>query len=347
MSSFSTNHRSSSSISRISLLIFVFLAIQLFIFFNQQDAEGQTWLQKSSAENNPQRPPIDATGNVQTGTEERLRSRLDTEEGYQQNGGEVFALPITALDVHTSSHIAPALTGQEYEIVSEIQTRVACIIPYTGTSLPAWFDAFAFSAYSSSPLFDFLIFVTEIPLRDLPPNVKIIQITKRNLYERIARLQNNEEAADIFEKNVASIQNLIDKFPYVLVEFKPCLGTLFADYLEEYSHWGLADLDLIVGEMHKIITPQMLNKYDIYTSSFGDSYRIYLRGQLTIHKNNPIINNLWRKCDHLSNLSKRLDIFSVNNNEGKSWSFHSSEGCYSSIAGKNIMKYRVKMKKIL
>ena len=208
-------------------------------------------------------------------------------------------------------------------------TRVACIIPYTGKSLPSWFDSFAFSAYSSTSLFDFLIFVTEIPQRELPPNVKIIRIEKNDLYERIAKLDSDEDSADFYENTVNSVKLLIENHPYALVEFKPCLGIIFADYLKEYSHWALADLDLLIGNMHKIITLEILNQYDIYTSSFGDSTRMYLRGQLTIHKNNPNINNLWRDCDHLSHLSSRLKIFSANHQ----WRFESAEGCYSSVAG--------------
>lgn len=212
--------------------------------------------------------------------------------------------------------------------------RVACIIPYIGESLPVWFDAFAFSAQFSAPLFDFLILVTEDLQREVPANVKIIRVSSDDLSERIARLNRVEFSIESisFIESKHSISKLIEFFPYVLVEFKPCLGVLFADFIESYSHWALADLDILVGSMQKLINRQMLKDYDIYTSSFGDNSRFYLRGQLTIHKNNAYVNNVWRNCDHLGNLNARLDNF--RRSGFKKWGFQSAEGCYSSVAGR-------------
>ena len=42
--------------------------------------------------------------------------------------------------------------------------------------------------------------------------------------------------------------------------------------------------------------------------SFGDQYRAYLRGQLTIHKNEFKVNRVWRGCSHLINYSDRLEV---------------------------------------
>ena len=218
----------------------------------------------------------------------------------------------------------------------EMNMRVACIIPYIGESLPVWFDAFAFSAQFSAPLFDFLILVTEDLQREVPANVKIIRISTDSLSERIARLSIVEFSRKSFMESKHSISKLIDFFPYVLVEFKPCLGILFADFVESYSYWALADLDILVGSMHKLINRQMLEEYDIYTSSFGDNSRFYLRGQLTIHKNNAYVNNVWRNCDHLSDLNGRLEHF--RSSGYKKWGFQSAEGCYSSVAGRQRQK---------
>jgi hypothetical protein len=37
----------------------------------------------------------------------------------------------------------------------------------------------------------------------------------------------------------------IASYPYCLVEFKPALGHIFADYLQDYTHWGCYDLDIL------------------------------------------------------------------------------------------------------
>jgi hypothetical protein len=223
----------------------------------------------------------------------------------------------------------PYHSAQDFK--NEFSTRVACIIPYIGSSLPVWFDAFAFSALSSSPMFDYLIFVTEVPTRELPSNVKIIRISSTNFYERIARLDQSDISEYTFRQNMLSVEMLMTLFPYALVEFKPCLGVLFSDYLSTYSHWALADLDVLVGKMHTIITPRIINQYDIYSSSFGDNFRLYMRGQLTIHKNNKYVNNAWRGCHHLSHLTQRFKAF--RDSGFKVWEFQSAEGCYSSVVG--------------
>ena len=225
----------------------------------------------------------------------------------------------------------PILRMSEERSVVRVQKRVACLIPYIGSSLPPWFDAFAFTAQSSASLFDYFIFVTEVPDRELPPNVKMIRMLSTNLHERIAKIDNRKSSTKNFNETVLSVKSLIERFPYVLVEFKPCFGYIFADYIYSYSHWAIADLDVLLGETHKMINPAVLNQYDIYTSSFGDNFRFYMRGQLTIHKNNDYVNNLWRGCSHLSNLSDRLLSFS--NSGMRQWNFQSAEGCYSAVVG--------------
>jgi hypothetical protein len=225
----------------------------------------------------------------------------------------------------------PAVVNSDENTIVRVQTRVACLIPYIGSSLPPWFDAFAFTAQSSAPLFDYFIFVTEVSDRELPPNVKLIRMLPADLHDRIARIDNRKSTVKEFERTVLSVKLLIERFPYVLVEFKPCFGYIFADYIHSYSHWAIADLDVLVGNTQKAITSEMLNQYDIYTSSFGDNFRFYMRGQLTIHKNKDYTNNLWRGCSHLSYLSDRLQKFY--NSGMKSWSFQSAEGCYSAVVG--------------
>jgi hypothetical protein len=236
---------------------------------------------------------------------------------------------VTKLSSASLRNPTPYPSAQGFE--GGFSTRVACIIPYIGPSLPVWFDAFAFSALSSSPMFDYLIFVTEVPRRELPSNVKIIRISSSNFYERIARLDQSDVSEYTFQQNMLSAEMLMTLFPYALVEFKPCLGVIFSDYLTTYSHWALADLDVLVGKMHTIITPSILNQYDIYTSSFGDNLRLYMRGQLTILKNNKYVNNAWRGCHHLSHLTQRFKAFRESG--FKVWEFQSAEGCYSSVVG--------------
>lgn len=43
-------------------------------------------------------------------------------------------------------------------------------------------------------------------------------------------------------------------------------------------------------------------------NSFGDQHRAYLRGQLTIHKNDPKVNRIWKGCEHLRHYTDRLEV---------------------------------------
>jgi hypothetical protein len=235
-----------------------------------------------------------------------------------------------------------------------LSIRIAILLIYTGSSLPQWFDSFLLTASSSSTLVDWFIFVSDAPLRHLPKNIKMIRMTISELSSRINMIPfvnksdlnpNNyielilqtSSRNEMNHNHIIDIEKLLEGFPYVLVEFKPCLGYLFHDYISSYSHWAYADIDQLFGRFDSLISIDILEKYDIYTTSFGDSYRLYMRGQLTIHKNNHYINTLWKDCPYFIDLYQRLDSYRSSNY--RSWSFESAEACYSRVvADKNDLK---------
>jgi len=215
-------------------------------------------------------------------------------------------------------------------------TKVGIIVPYIGDSLPSWFDIFCLSAASSSNLYDWIILVTDAPLRHTPPNVKLVQMDKREIYRRIASMDptissrdSDDDAKNADEVSVSLVRKLLTLQPYMMVELKPVFGFLFKDLLQTYSHWAYADVDQMVGRLHNLVSARELKQYDIVTTSFGDNYRMYIRGQLSIHRNDPFINNLWRSCTHLSRYGDRLKQYYMS--DFKKWRFFSAEGCYSRV----------------
>ena len=145
------------------------------------------------------------------------------------------------------------------------------------------------------------------------------------------------------EKLTEIVTTLIRSHPYVMVEFKPAFGHIFEEYLEGYSHWGYADLDMMIGDLERWISPDEFDEFDIVTYGFGDQNRLYLRGQFTFHRNDPEkINQLWRGCDYLSHMDTRFaNVIS----KKKKLSFESAEGCYSAAVLKSNdikIKYAVK-----
>eukprot|EP01036_Dinobryon_divergens_P022579 gene22579-30844_t len=122
---------------------------------------------------------------------------------------------------------------------------------------------------------------------------------------------------------------LIDKHPYVLVEFKPCLGFIFPDIVEGYSHWAYADMDMLAGRVDSFVSLQHIHTFDIITLSFGDNNRLYMRGQMTINRNSEHVRNLWARCNHLRKIGARLSAFYNDGPDKGKWFFQSAEGCYS------------------
>ena len=211
--------------------------------------------------------------------------------------------------------------------------KVAVLIPYIGEALPSWFDLFALTAQKSHDLFDWYILVTEAQTRKTPENVKLIQISRDLLYQRLSLLDRSSFSNSTTTGNdyilIDMFRALIDKHPYVLVEFKSCLGFMFSDLVEGYSHWAYADMDMLAGRVDSFVTAQHIHTFDIITLSFGDNNRLYMRGQMTINRNSDHVRNLWARCNHLSQIRTRLSAYYNDGvNQGK-WAFQSAEGCYS------------------
>ncbi|CAM9567665.1 unnamed protein product, partial [Laminaria digitata] len=252
--------------------------------------------------------------------------------------------------------------------------RVAVVVPYVGTELPVWWEAFAEQARFNDGLVDWIIFCDKKLVREGgPPNIKFFPMDTRRMAWLLAGVVEadveglrggavpfpvqggfgEQEAisegdralvldpdslaqptmGETLAKNLATrkraasfLYQLLLMSPYYIVEFKPALGWLFREYLGEYTHWAYGDLDVLFGDMRNgWLEPEELKRFDIITFSFGDQYRAYLRGQLTIHKNEFKVNRVWRGCSHLINYSDRLEAFRVN----RSLPLESAEGCYS------------------
>ena len=87
-----------------------------------------------------------------------------------------------------------------------------------------------------------------------------------------------------------------------------------------------------MGRTKPFLTPDVLSNFDVYTISFGDNWRYYMRGQLTVFKNVENINNIWRKCRDLRHIGRRLKSFYGHNDSSRrmdGWRFESAEGCIS------------------
>ena len=107
---------------------------------------------------------------------------------------------------------------------------------------------------------------------------------------------------------------------YKICDFKPAFGKLFEDYLSEYDFWGYSDIDLILGDLTKVLNPATLANFDIL---YG--YSDFASGPFAIYRNTDHINLLFKKIpDYVRVLSDHeyqgLDEFrTLQNQQGFSW----------------------------
>ena len=40
---------------------------------------------------------------------------------------------------------------------------------------------------------------------------------------------------------------MLDKWPRLVAEYKPAFGSIFAEYLGNYTHWAYPDLDIVIN----------------------------------------------------------------------------------------------------
>lgn len=68
--------------------------------------------------------------------------------------------------------------------------------------------------------------------------------------------------------------------PYKLCDYKPAYGYIFEDYLRDYRFWGHCDIDVLMGDLSRYLTLDLLGKYD----------KLFCMGHFTLYKNTPKVN---------------------------------------------------------
>ncbi len=84
---------------------------------------------------------------------------------------------------------------------------------------------------------------------------------------------------------------------YSLCDIRPLLGDMCCDVFYHYEWWGWCDLDIVVGNLDKLVEP-LLDSYDIITA---DPHSIC--GGITFLRNIPEINRLYRSGPYQEMLS--------------------------------------------
>jgi len=127
---------------------------------------------------------------------------------------------------------------------------------------------------------DFLIFTDHSINLKLPSNVKIFNITKTKIEEKISILvnypvilANNKKACDL----------------------KASYGDLFKEHLTKYDYVGCYDIDTLMGDLYGWIHPY-LGQYD-FISTADSTFHNRLSGPFLIWKNQPEFNTAYKKSN--------------------------------------------------
>ena len=152
--------------------------------------------------------------------------------------------------------------------------RICIIIIYFG-HWPTWFSAWLRSC-SCNPEFDWLIFSNGNIPTELPPNVKVEQLSNDELERHVSEMLS---APFVLSRG------------YKLVDLKPTYGELFQQYLHDYDFWGYTDLDVVYGRLADFFTEDRLLNHDVLSPSDR-----LLVGHLTLIRNTPSLCQLYRQC---------------------------------------------------
>jgi hypothetical protein len=245
--------------------------------------------------------------------------------------------------------------------------RLAILLPFVGAEWPSYAALMCTTAVGMRDVADLIIVYTNSqqrtdnldsdpndppPIVHIPrpcqtaPNIKLIHFpSTRHFMELVVtrlleRWPQENDSGDTPRKDypwphipkqqfIDFMAQHTDRFPYTLVEYKPALGHILADYLptDVYSHWAYSDWDVLWGDVGRHLTVDDWTQYDVLTWGFGDQRRLYLRGQFTMHRNDPErINQLWRACHYLSRIDER---YARMLREDMDFVLESAEGCYS------------------
>ncbi len=140
--------------------------------------------------------------------------------------------------------------------------RIALIVLYFG-KIPNYAELF-FHSLQYNPSIDVLLFTDQIVKKKLK-NLIIYRIE----FDEIRKLIQNK-----FDFTI-----VLDK-PYKLCDYRPAYGYIFEDKLINYDFWGHCDIDIILGNIRKFLSEDILNAYD----------KIYQHGHMCLYRNTKINN---------------------------------------------------------
>lgn len=161
--------------------------------------------------------------------------------------------------------------------------KTCFIIPFFG-KLPNYFNLFLRSCEHNID-FDWLVFTDDYTNYEIPSNVKFFYMSFDALVKYISSK---------FDFSITL------ETPYKLCDYKPAYGYIFEEYLDGYDFWGHCDTDIILGNLKKFVSFDILSNYD----------KVFCLGHMTLYKNTYENNRVFMAKTNKGFLYKK--VFSTN-----------------------------------
>jgi hypothetical protein len=141
----------------------------------------------------------------------------------------------------------------------------------------AYLQMFLESARNSGV--DIAIVGSPAPPFALPPNVQHVLLTWEQFASRVStRLFGGKP-----------MERLAKAAPYKIIDFKPLFAYLFPEHVRGYEWWGHMDNDLVLGDVRRFLTPEILEQNDIISGVYKKSW-----GPFTMYRNSNVMNELFK-----------------------------------------------------
>ena len=122
------------------------------------------------------------------------------------------------------------------------------------------------------------------PAFALPPNVRHFAMTWDELVDRVKyRILQGKEPS-LLRAAAASSHNY-----YKVIDLKPMIAFLLPELVQGYDWWGHVDNDMILGNLGRFFTSELLDRHDIICGIATEK----TWGPLTLYRNIPRVNELF------------------------------------------------------
>jgi len=148
-----------------------------------------------------------------------------------------------------------------------------CLIDVYFGKLPNWINLFL-ETCRYNPTVNWIIFIDDKIPDNVPPNVKFIKYSIKNM--------------NILMSRTLQLDIKVLK-PYKYCDIRPSFGVIFNEWLRDYDFWGHTDLDVLFGDIRAFISDSLMSKFDIISS---DKRKVC--GPFTIFRNNKTVNTIYK-----------------------------------------------------